>query len=837
MNFLILVLLGISLLYEQYTQALIVGSDSSISIVTTCTLFPAGDNNNTIKGFVWLKGGYQFEDATTSCTFDGVYPITGTVDLKGGTLYLLQDMVLANPTDLKGLGTIIGNGHSIEFCESVTVLPANLKTIKDLNVFFDGDIELLGSLSVQGTCLINSLGNVIQLGDNVVVTIDEDATLEIQRATLKNVNNNINCVADTSHFIIQDILACLQGYSHFTHGDLIVQNSCKITGPYTFWYDSDLPLHIDYEATVYLDGGMTLKCGRKQIGGTDPISFYDSSSKIVCGECTIQVTSTGMMLTRGRLEVEKNVTIESDATSTAYGIIFGDGVSEENDVVLYAGGGSLTTFNAPFVYNNVRPGLFSSAGPTAMFVRRLNSPSHIKTTCIQPPSYVIFEVVNGQYAQTTLSSEASLFYNNVRMSIPGFSEETYYASRTPDYSCLLNGGQFIYLASGVLTDDIWVYNAYNMISGNGTLTGQIILLDSNTSLILNLSGAIHNAISLNGGTIKLYNDILMSCQTCFSTSGTIDLGSYTMKFDYAEDTELHGNNFDCDMVCVGDNGFIRMNDNTILSSTWTILGSVTIDGNGNSFSVDKDGKLIVGKNSHVTLRNMRLNLGSDAITCLTDESTVTLDNVHWVQNEDFAFTSGSLIFRNRNIMSGAGHVFTYQSTKTATIEHDSTLDFDYRFTFSYAPSNSSPTLLQFKDFSSKLGCAKSVLYLMPGLRLTNGQLLIKDDVSIYAFGEGLTLGDQTGANDMAIIFSNRYILDLVKGTLSYKNSVADSLQMNNDSMLEICSGSQLNVYEDIYLRNGSLLFDMDAKCALAAGKQIIGSVSGSWMQTTTDRRR
>lgn len=833
MNILLIIILSISLLYESSMQALIVGSESAVSVVTTCTIFPAADNDNTIQGFVWLKGGYQFEDETTSCTFDGVYPISGTVDLNGGTLYLLQDMVLAK-TQLKGLGTIIGNGHSIEFCESVTALPANLKTIKDLNVFFDGDIEMFGGLTVQGNCLINCTGNIMRIGDNVTVKIDENSTLELQDATLKNVNNNIQCVSDTSHFIIQDIVACLEGDSHFTHGDMTVQNNCKITGPYTFWYDTTQPCFIDYEATLRLDGGMTLKTGRKTIGGTDPIKFYDASSKLIADECTLHITATGIALTRGRLEMEKNVLIESESTVTTYGVILGDGISAENDVTVYLGGGSLTTFASPLVYNNIQPNKFYSAGPSACFYRKLTSPFYIAKTCIHPVSHVIFEVAGMQFAPTILGDGVTVYYNNVDMVVPGINETTYYASRTNDYLCLLNNGAFIYLTSGIFTDPIWVSGKNNMISGNGTFSGVITLLDSSSQLLLNLVGEVRNTISLNGGTIKLYSDIFMSSHPCFSSSGIIDLDSHTMYFNYAENISTRANAFDCSLTLSGDNGFLNMSDNTTLTTTWTIQGLVTIDGNGNAFSLADGGKLVIASGAHLILRNMRLNLiSSGDILCVDNSSKVTLDDVHWVQNEDFTFYTGILEFKNSVIMSGQGLVFTYQSTQTATIDYDSILDLDYRFTFSYAPDDDSQVLLKFNDFSSKLGLNKSIFYIAPGLKMTKGQLLIKDDSKVYALGNGLTLGDQTSANDMALIFNNRILLHIVQGTLSYKNALADSLQMNSDALLEIGSDTQLNVDEDINLGRGALIFDMNAKCTIASGKQIIGSIFGTWVQTTT----
>ena len=826
MNIFFALIMSLALLYESCAHALIVGSNNAVSIVTTCTIFPAADSNNTILGFTWLKNGYTLEDATTSCTFDALYPISGTINLNGGTLYLQNDMVLANPVQIESLGTIIGNGHSLEFCESVTYLPANLKTIKDLSVFFDGDIELQGGLTVQGHCLINCTGNTITIGNSVGIEIDEKSTLEVQDAILKNVNNNIECTADTSHLIIQNVIACLAGDSHFTHGDITIQNSCKLTGPYTFWYDSNNPCLIDFEASMYLDGGMTLKCGKKAVDGVDPISFYDSSSKVISGECTLHITSTGIALTRGRLEIIKNIVIESDATCTTYGIVLGDGISAANDFSVYLGGGSMTTFNGPLTYNNMQPGLFYSAGPSAAFVRKLNSPFYLAKTCLHPTSSVIFEVINNQYAPTTLSDNSELYYNNMYMNIPGLNQVTYYAKRTNTYSCLLNGSQFLYLTSGIFQDPLWIHGTGNVISGNGTITGTITLLDSNTQLFFNLAGIVRSTISLNGGSLTLYDDISMSCAPCFVTSGTINLDTFTLSFDYAENTEPASNEFQCPMVLTGNNGFIRMGDNTTLTTTWTIQGIVTIDGNGYALDLANAGKIVIDKGAHLTLRNMRLNLiGAGDIICADNTSIITLDSIHWVQNDNFVFDTGAIFFRDTVKMSGPGFIFTYQSTQTSTISYDSSLQLDYDFTLSYAPSNGSETLLRFYDFTSQLELNYATLYIDPGMQLLNGQLLVTGNSSIYAGEKGVTIGDQTGINDMRIIFNGEPALTIEQGILNYKNINASSLQMNT-SRININSNVTINIFENMDLDDGSIYFNVGSTYAHAENKAITSTLFG-----------
>jgi hypothetical protein len=165
---------------------------------------------------------------------------------------------------------------------------------------------------------------------------------------------------------------------------------------------------------------------------------------------------------------------------------------------------------------------------------------------------------------------------------------------------------------------------------------------------------------------------------------------------------------------MGKNGFIDILDNTALQTTWTINGEITIDGNGNVFTIEEGGQLVVASGAHLILRNMSLELtGTNNIVCCDNSSKITLEAVHWIQDSDFAFMQGALIFKSDVKMSGQGYVFSYQSTQTSTIDVGSCLTIDFNFTFSYSPSDGSEYLLQFTDYSSQICLYSSILYIVP----------------------------------------------------------------------------------------------------------------------------
>jgi hypothetical protein len=91
-----------------------VGSNTAVSRIGATT-FPAADVNNTILGFGAMTGGFTLEDNTTTCTYDGFFPITGNMQFNGGQFLLSRDLLIGNPFTFVNPGNFNGNNHSLTF--------------------------------------------------------------------------------------------------------------------------------------------------------------------------------------------------------------------------------------------------------------------------------------------------------------------------------------------------------------------------------------------------------------------------------------------------------------------------------------------------------------------------------------------------------------------------------------------------------------------------------------------------------------------------------------------------------------------------------------------------
>lgn len=814
------------------------GSTTAVSIQDWFE-FPSADTDNEMVGFGWFKNGFGLEDYMTSCTFNSVYPVSGLVDLKGGTLYLQEDLILQNFLQLQGLGNIIGNSHRIQLPCSVSELPDNLTRLENVGLFLNSDVDLDCPVIISGHVKIVGNGNKFELEDDAQLIIDNNSTLELQNMLLENVgNDNIRCIDDSGVLILDNVTWCQMHDMTFAHGAILFQSKVDFLGEHTFIYDSVMTSTVDDESVWCVDGGMTVSLGRKTLGGAEPIYFYDEESIIVCGECTFHINENGWQITRGRVEYNKNTIIETVSTDTTRGAILGDGVHEEQDATIVLGPGCQTIFShGALAYNNVAPDKFYSLSPNANFTRKIGSVFHIATTTITPQCNLIFEFDGIHFPPTTLAPGAQLYYDNTNIVIPGFGTGVFKARREESATFFLDQNDSIFLSNGQFQGNIQIMENNNLIGGTGCLAGNIGFQDYNSSVMCSLDGQIHGAISFNGGSMVLTNDLTLTKPDCFASGGNLNIGNHTVDFNFAAHSFIGVPQFTSAMQWIGDNGFINlMNQNADLKSTWTIEGIITVNGNGNTLALADQGKIVITSGSTLTIRDCFLDIIDNGdIVCLDDSSTIIFKNVSWMQHSDVVFSSGTLKFQDNVRMLGDGYTFTYASDQPITILSDSVLLLDRHFTFNYAPTSGAQDLFQLEDYTSELILNFATLHVpITGMHLKGGQLTIRQNSTILCdvvhdldgalINEGLTVGDGYNPdNDILINFSGDKVLTIASGALNYKNVKSDAISMCNQSSIDVMSNSWLRVYENMFLGNGGINFYKNSVLAVMPDKQIFGS--------------
>ena len=376
----------------------------------------------------------------------------------------------------------------------------------------------------------------------------------------------------------------------------------------------------------------------------------------------------------------------------------------------------------------------------------------------------------------------------------------------------------------------------NEIDGFVVLEEGFALQDAQTTCTFNGEFPVMTKIELNGGTLELKRDLTLGNVTTFTSFGDVTANSCKFELPASMDTLGSGAN----EVFTFKNVELILNSNITLNACVQFAGNSVIDGRGHVLDLSSTASLIVCDNTQLVLKNVRLEgINTTKVHCVDGTGVLKLQDMMWMQDGDFQFAQGAMLFMNHVDLIGSA-VFAYQSQQVSTIMSGAHVECEFGMTFSYDPSSQAKNLLACADSTSVLALDGSTLYAgLGGMQLSGGKLLIKNNATITSevqeiiqgngetivTDEGITFGTSSAGADCALIILNDMTLTCPQGTVNYKNVDAASCQMGNTySTLHMASDTRLNVYELLNVRPGKISFGNNAILAYAPGKKVRGSV-------------
>lgn len=799
-----------SIFTQLSVRAIIHGSDIAVSIFPAVA-FPSVDTDNMMFGFGWFKNGITLEDSLTTCTFQSVYPVSGTLAFNGGTLCLQEDLVISNTAILVGGANIIANNHSVHLCSSIMSLDSTY-TFHDVRIILNSDVAVRSNLVFKGECLISGRFHHLHL-DGGSIFVAANSRLIFDELYLDNIaGKNVACADSSASIVLRDTEWNQSGDFCFAQGALKTLNEVDFRGSYSFVYDSVCTSTIGAGSTWAMNGGVILNVGRKN--GNEPLCFESHETSVLrFQDSSLLISESGVQLTGGQIVVDGNITIDSSLTSTDVGLIFGNGIASD-DIGLTLNSGAVAQFRSGWmVHNNAVPDKFFASSRNAAAIRYGDSKAYVKNNWLFPE--MTLRVV-GQ-PTTVVNDGASLNYNNVHFNF-GNVECEFTGVQVGSEMFVLAGNGLLFLSKGTFEPYLGVMNKSNMLWGSGDIAGPVALLGSDAQLSINLNGSILSNPALGGGTIILENDLYLGpANTCMQT-GTVDLGFHQCVFGSEDQTWTS--------TLVWKDGSITLNSHVLLNGSWFINGTCTINGNGNMLDLDGIGNVIVADGATLILKNIRIRgLSGDQLRCMNDASTLVLDNVTWEQDGDFVFSQGRIKWVHDVKMKGKA-TFAYLASQDSIIEMESSLEFGPGFVFHYNPADSLSEHIVFEDSSATLILNGATLS-AASMCFTNGilQVLRNSFLKADTHSDGFTFGSCDAAHDIEVYIGAGVHFVLQDGVLNYKNkNIASLILCSATSVLTIDSGARLNVYESMNMGAGVLLFGDSATFARVTGKDALGTV-------------
>lgn len=810
----------ISILFSFNVFPLVVGSTTSVTWQGSTT-FPAAAMDNTILGFTFMTDGFTLQDQTTTLTYDAVYSVVGDVALNGGTLYLDQDLVLNNVATFTSLGNINGQEHLFGLSSMLNTLGAinqGLFTFNNIEVQLNGNLTFNANINFQGTSIINGKNSTLDLSSTASIVVGSNSTLVLKDLIIVGVQaQNISCLDDSSSIVLDNCCLVLEDNFTFTKGSFLFTNLSDIVGTHTFTYSSSQTSTVSSDSVLTIGSGTRLLIGRSQPNGNEPLAFVDQTSIMHLENSVFATNPNGIELTKGKIQFARDVTFEINSTSTANGVIVGDGIAADDVFFELFPGASVIFSYGHIVFDITKVNVIKSHSDTAQIIRLAPTVFYINQNLTSSNI-----TLNSSFGATSVIAPGkTLSYDSTTFISPLGSFQAQ-ASQNVVTTLELTGNNKVTVISGDFPFLTSISNVNNSFGGNGTIISPVTLQNSGAQLIWAVNGPLSADIIMNGGTLALASNLVCTPDVVLSGSGNVSLGTNRFTLGTSPIT------WNDAVTWIGSNGVLRLQGPLTLDSTWTFSGQCTLDGNGQTLDLTS-GNLVVAPGSTLTLNNIVIkNISGTAISCVDNTGQIILNNVSWMQNGDFEFATGAMQFSHQNLFQGDGVLFVYDTIMTSTILAQSSILLDSGFTLSYDPSNNSSLLLQCIDNTSVINLKSSTIHATSGgLQLTKGSLQIISNSTLESEGStGITFGNDNPANDFACTIFNGVSLNVALGILNYRNASLISLQTGNPySKLIMNDNTRFNLYESIVVGEGIIQFNSNVTFGQAAGVTITGSIA------------
>lgn len=114
-----------------------IGADDAVALPQAHVQLDGG--NNKIANYAMMENGFSFLDENTTCSFYSVFPVSGNVRLRGGSLNLNRDFEFSDNAKISTAGRILGDFHNFTISEDVeklsSLMSLNYVTSIDVGTF------------------------------------------------------------------------------------------------------------------------------------------------------------------------------------------------------------------------------------------------------------------------------------------------------------------------------------------------------------------------------------------------------------------------------------------------------------------------------------------------------------------------------------------------------------------------------------------------------------------------------------------------------------------------------------------------------------------------------
>ena len=216
---------------------------------------------------------------------------------------------------------------------------------------------------------------------------------------------------------------------------------------------------------------------------------------------------------------------------------------------------------------------------------------------------------------------------------------------------------------------------------------------------------------------------------------------------------------------------VYLKDTLEIDYTWTITEKAKLFGNGNKISFGPSGGILIqGSDTALLLEDVLIeNISGNQVRCTDDSSTLSIDNVIWVQDSNYSFTKGTLNINGDWRVKGNNTTFAYNSDQACTLQQDTNWIFDTNVTFSYDSSGANNIVMT--DATAKIHFDGATLHISQDARFKDGTFVCDNTVTLNTeSGKTLYFGNNNAPENLTLDFHNLSKTNIAgSGTLTNQN--------------------------------------------------------------------
>lgn len=264
---------------------------------------------------------------------------------------------------------------------------------------------------------------------------------------------------------------------------------------------------------------------------------------------------------------------------------------------------------------------------------------------------------------STTTTFGSINFNSSQFNYNGLSKETSTYNLAGVNSTTLSGYQNIIAETGSIIESLTVSGTGNSISGSPTFSSNVTLQDSNSYLLCGIKSKMNKNFILNGGTLKLSDDLSFADNSTISGTGTINLGNaYRLSFGAKPLT------FSSSLIWQNATD-ITLNGKTALNATWTFSGDSVINGNGNILDLTSGGALAIGGDTALSITDIYLKgIGPSSITFTNTNSTIRLANTTLEMNGNLTINTGKMYIDGATTIITKANTLAFSGSGLLTVD-------------------------------------------------------------------------------------------------------------------------------------------------------------------------